>query len=187
MTAATRHVAAHLTTATRWTTWRALRGVVRHRGDLYRLFDVETRAVAAASTPAELVARLRETAHSPDRFPGASRVDQLVDVLVHVQDIARPLGRPRTAPIERVLPALECTRDTPFHGSRTPTGRPARARSCAARRGTCCWSPPAASPVWRWSPALRGGRCPGRSVEPCPASRRTPSTRARRPTRPPAR
>jgi uncharacterized protein (TIGR03083 family) len=114
-----RHVVAHLATATRWTVRRALGGLLRHRGDLHGLFDAETRAVAAACTPAELVARLRETAHSLRRFPGASTTDQLVDVLVHAQDIARPLGRTRTAPVERVLPALEHTRDNPFFGSRT--------------------------------------------------------------------
>jgi uncharacterized protein (TIGR03083 family) len=114
-----RHVVAHLTTATRWTVRRAVGGLLRHRGDLHGLFDAETRAVAAACAPAELVARLRETAHSLRRFPGASETDQLVDVLVHVQDVVRPLGRPRTAPVERVLPALAHTRDNAFFGSRT--------------------------------------------------------------------
>jgi uncharacterized protein (TIGR03083 family) len=113
-----RHVVAHLTTATRWMVRRAVGGLLRHGGDLHGLFDAETRAVTAACAPAELVARLRGTAHSLKRFPGASETDQLADVLVHAQDVARPLGRSHPAPVDRVVTALRRTHHNAFYGSR---------------------------------------------------------------------
>lgn len=114
-----REVVAHLTTATRWTVWSAVRGIVRARGDLDRLFHEVARERAAAYGPAELVEQLRATASSTLRFPGAAVHDPLVDVLVHGQDIARPLGRVRPMPVERVQPVLAAMWNSPFYGGRT--------------------------------------------------------------------
>ena len=63
----------------------------------------------AARPPAELVELLR--AHlTPRGLPaGMGGAIALTDGLVHQQDIRRPLGRPRTIPADRLLPALRTT------------------------------------------------------------------------------
>jgi uncharacterized protein (TIGR03083 family) len=60
----------------------------------------------AGRTPAELVELLR--AHlTPSGLPaGMGGAIGLTDGLIHHQDIRRPLGRPRTVPAERLVPAL---------------------------------------------------------------------------------
>jgi hypothetical protein len=69
--------------------------------------------------PAELVEQLRETAGSPRRLPGAGVLDPLVDVLVHGQDVARPLGRVRPMPPMPAVTALEYVRASRFYGPLT--------------------------------------------------------------------
>jgi len=67
--------------------------------------------------PAALVAQLRATAGSARRPLGTRPLDSLVDLLVHGQDIARPLGRARPMPLERVLPALRHVWGSSFYGA----------------------------------------------------------------------
>lgn len=63
----------------------------------------------AVRTPAELVELLR--AHlTPRGLPaGMGGAIALTDGLIHQQDIRRPLGRPRSIPADRLLPALRTT------------------------------------------------------------------------------
>ena len=68
--------------------------------------------------PAELVAQLRATAGSARRPLGTQPPDPLVDVLVHGQDITRPLGRRRDMPSDRVGPALDHVWTSSFYGAR---------------------------------------------------------------------
>jgi len=68
-----------------------LLAAVRARGDFDRVNRDMARAYAARP-PAELVADLRESADSR-RKPAITTLDNLLfDVLVHVQDVALPLG-----------------------------------------------------------------------------------------------
>jgi uncharacterized protein (TIGR03083 family) len=53
----------------------------------------------AAVPPARLVAELRAMAGSRRRAPGVSHLEPMLDVLVHGQDIALPLGLPRAMPV----------------------------------------------------------------------------------------
>lgn len=100
-------VVAHLTTITTpVTVLGTLRGAISARGDFNRMTADQARRRAAASHPAALVALLRETAGLSRRAPGSRALDPLVEVLVHGQDIARPLGRSRPMPSDRVIPAL---------------------------------------------------------------------------------
>jgi uncharacterized protein (TIGR03083 family) len=88
-----RDVVAHLTVTTRMTVPRLLPAVVRARGSFDRMaVDLAARR-AAAYTRTELVAQLRESAGSTRRFPGSTSMDPLMDLVIHGQDIARPLGR----------------------------------------------------------------------------------------------
>ena len=55
----------------------------------------------------EIVAALRGMVGSRRRPPGTKVVDPLLDALVHGQDIARPLGLPRTMPQDAALVVAE--------------------------------------------------------------------------------
>ncbi|GAA4592340.1 maleylpyruvate isomerase family mycothiol-dependent enzyme [Planotetraspora phitsanulokensis] len=112
-----RDVVAHLTLADREFTATMLR-VIRVRGDFDQATADMARERALRYSPAELVAQLRETAGQPRRFPMSSPLDPLTDILVHGQDIARPLGRQRPMPAERVLPVLQHVWTSFFYGTR---------------------------------------------------------------------
>ena len=93
-----RDVVAHLTVTTRMTVPRMLRAAVRARGSFDRMaVDLAAERAAAYST-AELVAQLRESAASTRRMPGSAPMDPLMDLVVHGQDVARPLGRRHVSP-----------------------------------------------------------------------------------------
>jgi len=113
-----RDVVAHMTLTTRLSRAAAVFGVLRARGDINRMIGDAARRRAAEFAPPELVAQLRATAGSARRPLGTQPPDPLVDVLVHGQDIARPLGRTREMPAERVLPALEHVWSSSFYGAR---------------------------------------------------------------------
>lgn len=110
-----RDVVAHLTLADREFTATVLR-VIRARGDFDRVTADMARERALRYSPAELVAQLRETAGQPRRFPMSGPLDPLVDILVHGQDIARPLGRRREMAAGRVAPALDYVWSSSFYG-----------------------------------------------------------------------
>ncbi|MEU4411004.1 maleylpyruvate isomerase family mycothiol-dependent enzyme [Streptosporangium sp. NPDC023963] len=110
-------VAAHMTLSTHTLFLDTLRGVIRTRGDINRVFADQARDRAARFGPAELVAQLRETAGSRRRGLGSRPLDTLVDVLVHGQDIARPLGRVREMPAERAVAGLGRVLGTGFYGA----------------------------------------------------------------------
>ncbi|MEU6425977.1 maleylpyruvate isomerase family mycothiol-dependent enzyme [Microbispora sp. NPDC046973] len=99
-------VVAHLTTTTRTTVLDMVAGMARARGDFHRMTDRRARTRAQRSTPADLIAQLRGSATSPRRMPGSGPLDPLVDLLVHGQDIARPLHRDRPLPAGPAVAAL---------------------------------------------------------------------------------
>jgi uncharacterized protein (TIGR03083 family) len=89
-------VAAHLTLA-QTGTMAAVADLVRAGGSLTRM--IRDTAIRQARLPSsELTARLRAMAGSRKTAPGVSYLEPLIDVLVHGQDIALPLGRPREMP-----------------------------------------------------------------------------------------
>jgi uncharacterized protein (TIGR03083 family) len=107
-------VAAHLTLSTSTPLVRMMLRTLAARGDFERVEGDVARERARAWSPAEVVAGLRAIAEVDRRFPLAGRLDPLNDVLVHGQDIAVPLGRPRTMPVERVVPCLPFAWGSPF-------------------------------------------------------------------------
>ena len=113
-----REVVAHLTIATRLSKPAAMLGVLRARGDINRMIHDSSCRRAAEFGPAELVAQLRATAGSARRPLGTQPPDMLVDVLVHGQDIVRPLGRTRPMPLAGVLPALQHVWGSSFYGAK---------------------------------------------------------------------
>lgn len=88
-----REVVAHLTTTTRITIPFLVKAAIRARGSFDRMEAQVARDRAAAFSPAELVEQLRESAESSRRTPGSTPMDPLMDLVVHAQDVARPLGR----------------------------------------------------------------------------------------------
>ena len=101
-----RDVVAHLTLTTRATIPFILRSAIRARGSFDRMEETMARERAPRFTTAELVAQLRESADSTRRTVGSAPMDPLMDILIHGQDIARPLQRPHAMLTEVALPAL---------------------------------------------------------------------------------
>jgi uncharacterized protein (TIGR03083 family) len=111
-----RHVVAHLTLTTRITVPRLLRAAVKARGSFDRMeIDLAAQRVAAY-TDAELVEQLRESAGSTRRMPGSTPMDPLMDLVIHAQDIARPLRRCYQSPPEVVAACLAYVAVNTFMG-----------------------------------------------------------------------
>lgn len=101
-----RDVAAHLTIAPLLTVPELVTGLLRARGSFNRFVLDDARRRAQAS-PEEIVAALRRVASSR-RHPAPTKpIDPLVDVLVHGQDIAVPLGIDRAVPTDAAVAAAD--------------------------------------------------------------------------------
>lgn len=111
-----REVVAHLTLTTRATIPFLLRSAIRARGSFDRMEETIARERAARFPTTELVEQLRESAASTRRTPGSTPMDPLMDLLIHGQDIARPLHRPHAMPLQLALPALVYVAGNRFMG-----------------------------------------------------------------------
>ncbi len=118
-----REVAAHLSLAHRIGVGGALREFVKARGSFNRMVDQTARA-EARRPPGELVAELRGAVGIHRLAPGQSLKNALMDVMVHTQDMAIPLGIERHMPIEAaVVSANDLWRiGFPFHARRRLAG-----------------------------------------------------------------
>lgn len=109
---------------------RVLWTILRYRGDLERVIDERTRAMAARPT-GEIVALLRELAPTRMAPPFVGPGGQLADSCIHLRDAARPLGLDTTP----TLPAWRAALDflTSPQGTRgfLPRGRTAGLRLAA--------------------------------------------------------
>ena len=118
-----RDVAAHVTLSTRARPLNALIGLLRARGSFDRYVRDDARA-RSGRPPQELVADLRRVAGSRHHPPGTKPEDPLVDVLVHTQDIARPLGLEHPMSLEAAAVAADrvWSMSFPFHARRRTEG-----------------------------------------------------------------
>jgi uncharacterized protein (TIGR03083 family) len=118
-----RVVAAHLSLGPRVGIGRVVGAVIRARGSFNRMVDQTSRAEARRPT-AELVAELRGVVGSRRLAPGQSLKNALMDIMVHTQDIALPLGIERHMPIEAAVVAAEdlWRIGFPFHARRRLAG-----------------------------------------------------------------
>ncbi|RZU77483.1 uncharacterized protein (TIGR03083 family) [Micromonospora kangleipakensis] len=117
-----REVAAHLTLAHTGALAAAL-AMLRARGSFDRM--IHDTAVREAALPVEEYAvRLRGMVGSRRKAPGLTHLEPLLDILVHGQDIARPLGRSRPMPAEAAATAATraWTMGWPFHARRRLDG-----------------------------------------------------------------
>ncbi|SDC75749.1 TIGR03083 family protein [Geodermatophilus telluris] len=84
---------------------RFLQMMLRARFDFDRAAD--RWATTDTRTPAEVVAGLRETAHRTFNVPGAPVEAPLSHLVIHAQDVYRPLGVPSPTDPENARVALE--------------------------------------------------------------------------------
>ncbi len=95
-------VAAHLIVPFEISTPRFVAAMIRHRGNLDRVILAMTAKVAARTTRAERIATLRSNAENPWRPPRLGPEIPLSEIVVHGQDIRRPLGLECPVPAETV-------------------------------------------------------------------------------------
>ena len=98
------------------TRWNLIKGAIAARGDFDRMNAGMARRRAAQFGPDDLVQQLREHAASTRRTPFSSPLDPLADVIVHAQDIARPLGRSHPMVPDHVVPALAHAATSRWYG-----------------------------------------------------------------------
>lgn len=118
-----RDVGAHLSMAATTSTGEVLRWMVRCRGSFDRV--IHESAVERARRPTDqIVADLRGIVGSRRLAPGTFWRDPLLDIVVHGQDIARPLGLTVDPPAEAARTAAEWAwqRRFPFFPSRRLRG-----------------------------------------------------------------
>ncbi|MQY27660.1 maleylpyruvate isomerase family mycothiol-dependent enzyme [Nocardia aurantia] len=111
-----RDVVAHLVLSSRPTIGWLLFNVARARGNLDRAIRDTAIRRAGTRTSAQLLAELRDTVGARATPAGTTPDDRLMDVLVHGQDIAVPLGLVRTVPVA----AARCALDRLWH-TRAPS------------------------------------------------------------------
>ena len=120
---AVRELAGHLCYGPRARLGDVLVQAARTHGSFDRLVDATARREAARPT-ADLVADLRATAGSQRLAPGQTVRNALLDILVHAQDLAIPLGIERPMPPEaaRAAAADAWRHRHPFHARRRLRG-----------------------------------------------------------------
>ncbi|KOV85091.1 maleylpyruvate isomerase family mycothiol-dependent enzyme [Nocardia sp. NRRL S-836] len=118
-----REVAAHLTLAPHTTIGAAIRDLARARGSFNRMID-QTARRSAGRPHAEIVADLRGIAGTHKLAPGQKLKDALMDLMVHTQDIALPLGIDHPMPVDAAVVAAEhlWRMGFPFHARRRFAG-----------------------------------------------------------------
>lgn len=120
-----REVVAHIVLSTNPSFGAILFNLIRARGNLDRTIR-DTAIRLAARTPArELIAELRDGIGAQVTVIGTTPADRLMDLLVHGQDIAIPLGIPREMPLPAARSAIEriWTMGAPFHVRRHFAGK----------------------------------------------------------------
>jgi uncharacterized protein (TIGR03083 family) len=116
-----RNVAAHITQS-QWAPWYFLLPALRSGFRFNALMDQLARG--DRRTPDQLVAALRAMPGNRRHPPGTTELDPLMDMLVHGQDIAVPLGIERRMPVDAAAAVAErlWRMRFPFNPSRTFAG-----------------------------------------------------------------
>ncbi len=111
-----RDVVGHLTLATQETVRDMFVGMIKARGNFDRMTRDTAIERARQFEPAALIEQVRSTASSTRRAPMSSPLDPLTDIIVHTQDIARPLGRVYSPAVDHVAPALDHAAKSRWYG-----------------------------------------------------------------------
>ncbi|WP_067822975.1 maleylpyruvate isomerase family mycothiol-dependent enzyme [Nocardia inohanensis] len=112
-----REVVAHIVLSTTPNIASILFNLIRARGNLDRTIRDTAIRLAARTTTGELLAELRAGIDARVTVIGTTPADRLMDLLVHGQDIALPLGIPREMPLPAARSAIDRIWSTgaPFH------------------------------------------------------------------------
>jgi uncharacterized protein (TIGR03083 family) len=102
-----RDVAAHVISSPQARVLPVMAGVVRARGDFNRFMFEQARRLGARYSGEEIVAQYRQFEGSRRHPPGTTPAEPLLDVLIHTQDIAIPLGREHAMPVEAARVAAD--------------------------------------------------------------------------------
>ncbi|MEO6471344.1 MAG: maleylpyruvate isomerase family mycothiol-dependent enzyme [Aeromicrobium sp.] len=108
-----RDVAAHLSMA-QATVREVLPHLVRGGFRFNTMIDRSARERAEIVTAAEIIAQIRGFAGSRRHPPGVTHIEPMLDIIVHGQDITRPLGIRRPIPVEPAAVAASRAWDKPF-------------------------------------------------------------------------
>ena len=116
-------VAAHVISSADAAFGEVLWVMVRARGNFNRMMFDDAKRRSARPT-GEIVADYRRLDGSRRHPPGTTRLDPLMDVLVHTQDIVRPLGRQRQMPAAASAAAADRVWHSsfPFHARKRLAG-----------------------------------------------------------------
>jgi uncharacterized protein (TIGR03083 family) len=119
-----RDVVAHIVLSTRASIGWILVNLIRARGSLHGAIRDTAIRHADRRTTGELLDELRESIDSRTTPNGSTPADRLMDLLVHGQDIAIPLGLTREMPTAAARSAIDriWTRDAPFHAGKKFAG-----------------------------------------------------------------
>ncbi|MFI6004721.1 maleylpyruvate isomerase family mycothiol-dependent enzyme [Streptomyces sp. NPDC051366] len=101
-----REVTAHMSMGFRYSVPRFAAEFAKACGSLHRMTDRTARRDAAAFTPYELAALLRDNAGHPWKPPAGGPTAGLAHDVVHGLDITVALGHPRRVPVDRLRPLL---------------------------------------------------------------------------------
>jgi uncharacterized protein (TIGR03083 family) len=113
-----RDVVAHLSLTTN-ESWRGfVFGMIKYRGDFDRMVAMQARHHSERHTPEVLIDQLRRSADSSRRAPGSAPIDPLLDLLVHGQDITRPLGIERQVPTMAAIEATDHAVTSRWYGAK---------------------------------------------------------------------
>ena len=118
-----RHVAAHVISSPQATPWAVGAALVRARGNFDRCIDDQARRWA--DRPADQIVGDYRRLHGSQKHPiGTTYYEPLLDVLVHSQDIAIPLGREYPMPTDPARAAADRVwrRSFPFRARRRLRG-----------------------------------------------------------------
>ncbi|MGV9610828.1 maleylpyruvate isomerase family mycothiol-dependent enzyme [Nocardia xishanensis] len=123
-----RDVVAHVILSARPNLGSILVNLIRARGDLHRLIRDTAVRHARRRTTGQLLAELRDSVDARIAALGTTPADRLMDVLVHGQDIALPLGIERTMPVAAARAGIQRVWEVgaPFHAREKLGGLPAR-------------------------------------------------------------
>ncbi|WP_062981035.1 maleylpyruvate isomerase family mycothiol-dependent enzyme [Nocardia anaemiae] len=119
-----RDVVAHIVLSARASLGWILINVIRARGSLDRAIRDTAIRHADRSTTQQLLGELRDSIDARVTAIGTTPADRLMDLLVHGQDIAVPLGITRDMPVTAARLAINriWTTDAPFHARKKFTG-----------------------------------------------------------------
>lgn len=116
-------VAAHVISSAGATRGEVLAGMIKARGNFNRMMYDDAKRRSARGT-VRIIADYRRLDGSRRHPPGTTLLDPLMDVIVHTQDIVRPLGRDRPMPAAASALAADHVwrRTFPFHARRRLAG-----------------------------------------------------------------